>query len=61
MSIGLHPSAFNVTKNHDGNTVDLIVFAGKNRKTVTMRAIDASNFEAKFNSRIKMFVHTDVT
>lgn len=61
VSIGLHPSAFNVTKNHDGNTVDLIVFAGKNRKTVTMRAIDASNFEAKFNSRIKMFVHTDVT
>ena len=61
VSVGLHSSAFNATKNHEGNTVDLIVFAGKNRKTVTMRAIDTRSFETKLNSWIDLFVHTDVT
>ncbi len=61
VSIGLHSSNFNATKNHEGNTVDLIVFAGKNSKTVTMRAIDTRSFETKLNAWIDLLVHTDVT
>ena len=56
VSIGLHSSNFNATKNHEGNTVDLIVFAGTNRKTVTMRAIDTRSFETKFNSWLDLFL-----
>ena len=56
VSIGLHSSAFNATKNHDGRTVNLIVFAGEKRKIVTMRAIDTRSFETKLNSWIEMFL-----
>ena len=56
VSIGLHSSNFNATKNHEENTVDLIVFAGKNRKTVTMRAIDTRSFETKLNSWLDLFL-----
>ena len=56
VSIGLHSSNFNATKNHEGNTVDLIVFAGKNRKTVTMSAIDTRSFETMLNSWLDLFL-----
>lgn len=61
VSIGLHSSAFNATKNHDGKTVNLIVFAGEKRKIVTMRAVDTRSFETKLNAWIDLFVHTGVT
>ena len=56
VSIGLHSSNFNVTKNHDGKTVNLIVFAGEKRKIVTMRAVDVQTFERKLNIWLNLFL-----